>query len=371
MSVNLMDLVKGAIGKQVLGQLGGILGESEEKTQMGIEAALPAIFGTLMKKASTSSGAQDVFRQVEEQDDSILDNLGDLLGGAGQSGMLTAGLSLAKLLFGNKFDVLGGVLGRKSGLGGNAVSQLLSFLLPVVMSILSRQKKSQGFDALGLANMLGEQKQHLGDSLKGELGDSLGLGDLLSGAGQAANQAGATAGSAASSVGSGARDVADAGGSMIGKLLPVIGLIALALLAWMFLKPRMEADMTPPVAEEVSVELPELPNASDALNIGTLGKNLTGIFTGATETLSGVTDAESASSALPKLQTLQGQLTELAGGFEGVAEADRGPLQKIAGEGLSGFVAIYDKIMAIPGVSDILQPVLEPMMATLKGFAGQ
>ena len=81
MSVNIMDLVKGAVSNQVMGQIGGLLGTDAKKTPSLFETAAGSILGGLMKKGSTAQGAQDIFGAVQQQDESILDKLGDLMGG--------------------------------------------------------------------------------------------------------------------------------------------------------------------------------------------------------------------------------------------------------------------------------------------------
>jgi hypothetical protein len=254
MSDNLLDLATSAIGSPVLKQLSRILDTDEEKTQSGINVVLPASLGMLIKKSSTSEGAADVFRQVEQQDDNILDHLSDLLGGAGRAGLLSGGLTSAKTLFGKKFDALGGRLGDSTGLGARSISKLLSFLVPVMLSLLSRKTRLMGLDATGMASLLADQKDSLSDLLPAELSDELGLGEVLSGAGSAAQAGGravadaaqtaantATEAAAATSQSAGALggatlDAAKVGSSAMVRLFPIIGLLALALLGWMFLK---------------------------------------------------------------------------------------------------------------------------------------
>ena len=53
MSVNIMDLVKGAVSNQVMGQIGGLLGTDAKKTPSLFETAAGSILGGLMKKGST------------------------------------------------------------------------------------------------------------------------------------------------------------------------------------------------------------------------------------------------------------------------------------------------------------------------------
>ena len=83
--MDLMDMVKGAVSKQIMGKIGGMLGTDEKKTSSVFETAAGSILGGLIKKSSTPDGARDVFDMTSKQDDSVLDKLGDILGG-GQAG---------------------------------------------------------------------------------------------------------------------------------------------------------------------------------------------------------------------------------------------------------------------------------------------
>ncbi len=58
MSVNLLDLAKSALGSGGLGQIAGMLGESEPKTKSAMEMAGAALLGSLMKQASSPQGAK-------------------------------------------------------------------------------------------------------------------------------------------------------------------------------------------------------------------------------------------------------------------------------------------------------------------------
>ena len=262
MTVNLMDLVKGAVGSQI-GPLSGILGESEQNTNSAIGTAIPAILGGLMKKGSDQQGAGQIFKTLDDHDGGILDNLGGLLGGGNHQGVMDKGNGLLDMIFGGNRSGLLGTIGRIAGLGGSKTGMLMSLLAPVVMGVLGKQRRSQNLDAGGMMNLLNSQKDHLAGHMPGELSQSLGLGNMFSGAAGAVSGAASAAGqgvkSAAGAVGDAGRATAGAvggagraaagaagdaagavgnagkaGGGMLMALLPLLLIGALAFLGWRF-----------------------------------------------------------------------------------------------------------------------------------------
>ena len=100
MAINLIDLVKSQLGNQVIGQIGGLLGESTDKTQSAINGAIPALLGGLMNTASNSSGAGNLLSALNGVDDGLLNNIGGMLGGGQSKGVMDMGSKLLGSLMG-------------------------------------------------------------------------------------------------------------------------------------------------------------------------------------------------------------------------------------------------------------------------------
>ena len=99
MSFNLVDLVKEQVSGPVLDQISGAVGESTESTKAVVDGAIPALLGGLMSKASSEEGAASLFETLQNQDDSILDNLTDAVSGNKDSLIESGNLRLVWTMF--------------------------------------------------------------------------------------------------------------------------------------------------------------------------------------------------------------------------------------------------------------------------------
>jgi len=155
-SLNLVDMVKGYVTGEVSNKISSLLGESPEKTQMGIDGAIPGLLAGFENTASTSDGARRLTSAVEQSDTGILSNLGSILGGSTGS---NAGLLQSLLGVGGLSELIGNI-GRTSGLSRNGVGSLLGVIAPIALSVLKRVMQSRNLDSAGLSNLLASQKSN-------------------------------------------------------------------------------------------------------------------------------------------------------------------------------------------------------------------
>ena len=111
MSFNIMDAVKGQINDQLVGQIGGLLGESPEKTRSAIDGALPTLMAGIGNAAQDSSSADTLLGLVNNTDDGLADNIGSMIGGNQASSLIETGAKGLGSLVGN-----GGVTSMIGGL---------------------------------------------------------------------------------------------------------------------------------------------------------------------------------------------------------------------------------------------------------------
>lgn len=219
-----MDMIKGAVSKQVMGQIGGMLGTDEKKTASVFDNAAGSILGGLIKKSGTPSGSKDIFDMATKQDDGILDKLGDILGNKDATADLQkSGGGVLDGIFGSQQTGMVGTIAKALGLEGNVMGTLMKMLAPIVMGVIGRHIKSKAMDAVGLGSFLGEQKSSLG-FMPSSLTDGLGFGNLLGNVGDAGKAAlGGVTGAVGNVAGAASGAVGNVAGAASGAMGNVAG----------------------------------------------------------------------------------------------------------------------------------------------------
>jgi len=99
-----------------------------------------------------------------------------------------------------------------------------------------------------------------------------------------------------------------------------------------------------------------------------VGDEIGGIFSGATDTVSGITDVASAEAAVPALNDISDKVDGLSGMMDQVPEAARGPLSGILENNMGTLTGLLDKANEIPGVSGVIGPITGPLMEKLQNL---
>ncbi len=467
MSFNLIDLVKDQISDQLIDQIGGVLGESSDRTRQSIGGAVPAVLSGLVGAAGSTKGAESIFEAISGQKDDTLDNIGSMLGGNDRDGFIESGSKILGSLFGNSGlgNLIGAVAGF-SGLSKGSSGSLLGIIAPLVLGVIKRKVFGEGLNAGGLANMLMGQKDNISNAMPSGLSDQInssgffddignvfkdGLdsaaeaassvagaaGDVASGVANAAsntasNVAGA-AGSAASNVAGAASEATSAGSSLIKKVLPIVIILILVYLAMKLFSGSGEdvvdktteavseaassatevvseaassaAETVSEVASDATEAASEVASsateavseaasgaaetvsgaASDAteaasdvmdsaknLMVGDIdfGGELGSVFSSVTDSLSGITDVASAEAAVPGLNDITSKLDGLSGMFDRLPDAGKSAVASLTTEGSDKLQTVIDKVLAIPGVKTIIEPLVNTIMEKLKAFSG-
>lgn len=369
MSFNLIDLVKDQLSDQVMGQLGNVLGGSASQNESAISSAIPGLLSGLTNVGASDKGAGSLFNAINDQDDSLLDNLGDMLGGDNQSSMMGMGTkALGSLLGGGGLGSLVSAVSGFSGASKSNTSSLMGLLAPIVFGVVKRKLLGGGgssFNPSSLMSMFNSQKDNVQAAMPSGFADSLkssgfdkidfSLADNLS---DAAGNAKDTVSNAAANVADRTQEVASEGKSMMGKLLPIAILAGAALLAYnLFFKGG-----APDTASTSSITQFE---SLDAAGVGSELKNTMGSLT---SSFSGITDVDSAKAALPNITSASDKLGGLASVMDKLPEAARGPIKAIVAGGMPQLQEMINKISAIPGVGPIVKPVLDGLTEKLAMF---
>jgi Bacterial protein of unknown function (DUF937) len=369
--MNIVDVIKSQLGGEVLAKLGSLVGESEDKTKAAVGAAVPGLLSLLAQLASSSSGADKVINALKQVDTGSGGGFGDVL--SGQAGQVAEkGGSLLNILLGSSsLPAIISILSKFSGVAAGPLKTLLSYLAPMILATIAKQFAGKSLTSQALSSFFAEQKPNITAALPAGL--------------SLANIPGfATATTAARPVASTAP--AESSG-LPGWLLPLVGLCLLGALAWYFfgnqpaevkpvaetpvvIKPALVPAPAPDVVKQEVLEpvpAPVVPKV-DLPDPTKLSTDLTSIFTSLTEILGGVKDVPTAETAAPKLTDLTPKLDGLTTLWDKVPPAGKSAISKIAVDHLGKLKELVAKVLAIPGVSEKLKPVLDTVLAKLSAF---
>jgi hypothetical protein len=367
MAANIVSLVMDFLTPDVIGRIANALGLDKNKVQAAVSAGVPGLLAGLGGVAASPNGPQALV-DAAKQESGTPGKLGDMLAGGGLSAMARGSQLLGSLLGSRDQSALTEAIGRFSGLGQGGASSLLGMLAPIVMGTVAQQQGS--LSPNGMASLFASQKNNIaaalpsgfsnmlgGTGLLGSLGSSLGgsLGSSLGSAARdatgAANQAARTAGSAAYAA-SNAGQRAAAGNARWLWLIPAAVIVA-ALAYWLNGPAQQAFDQHVASAQNLTVGGVDV------------GKQATDSLSNLQTTLSGVTDVPSAKAALPKLQEVTGQIDKTNSVVGSLSAEQRKTLANIVNPAMPAVNQLFDKVLAIPGVGDVLQPTINTVKAKL------
>ncbi len=397
--MNIVDLVKDQLTSQVLGSLGSLVGTNEAQTKAASAAAVPALLGGLAKLAGTSQGAGQLANALGGLDLGMLGNLAGVLGGANSSKISNLGGGLLGTLFGNSAtSMIVETLASFLGIKGGVARSLLSYLAPVVLGTVAKQLTSGGksIDASGIQSLFADQSRNIQSALPA----GLSLGDFGSIAKAVTS---ATSGASHSSHASHGHVERQAESSGFPSWLPWLALPLIALGAFLLMnkdKGAKPVEKNVPVANttEMMKKMAEaqksgealaekaaaqgaeaaktttdavaavVEKATDAIDMTAFGGDMTSLFGKLTDSFKGITDVPSAEAAVPGLKDLAGILEGYKVTADKLPAASKATVKEMVGTNLGTLQPIIDTVLAIPGVGDILRPIVEPMLKTLSAL---
>ena len=176
-TIDLMDQVKSLLTPDIVSKMASFVGETPAATQKALGGMVPSVIAGLANQASTSNGAQQLFRTLDSGGftGGVLDNIGSLLtGGATTQSTISSGVSILESLFGGKLSSITDLLARFAGIRVDSASSLLALVTPLIMHVVGRQRSAFGSSPSALSTLLGEQKSALAGLLPTGLGSLLG-----------------------------------------------------------------------------------------------------------------------------------------------------------------------------------------------------
>ncbi|MCP3979240.1 MAG: DUF937 domain-containing protein [bacterium] len=142
------------LGGDGMRKIGQAIGADEKTTESATTAALTTMLGALSRNAAQGDGAQSLNRALEkDHDGSVLNNLGALVGQSQQG----TGDGILRHMLGDRRTQVETGLSKSTGLQSGSMNKLMTMLAPAVMGALGRERKTKGFDAGALTNLLGQE----------------------------------------------------------------------------------------------------------------------------------------------------------------------------------------------------------------------
>jgi len=373
MATNLVSYMMQFLTPDMIGRIAGALGLNRSDAQSGVSAVVPALLAAFSGVADKPGGAQSLVNTIKQQS-GVLDNFASMIGGNNQSSFIERGSSLLTSLLGSHDQAaLTGAVARFAGLGQNKATSLLGMLAPAVMGLIGRQIGTRGVDVGSLTGLLASQKEQIAQALPNgmsELLDRAGLSTGLESLRGAAAQAGRAATAATqfpqyTSSRERERASRDTTFGIPNWAYWALPLIALGGLLWYLLGRPAEheqvAQQPTPSAQSQSVTV----GGVDIKN--TIGDSLSDLRA----SLQGVTDAESAKAALPKLEAAKTQIDKVSTLVGQLTPDQRKIVAAVVAPAMPTINRLTDRVLEIPGVGEVLRPTIDPVKTRLADLSGQ
>jgi hypothetical protein len=353
MTTNLVSLVMQFLTPEIIGRVATALGLDRTLVQSAINAAVPGLLAGLGGVATQPGGAQKL-AEAAKQETGTLGKFADMLGGGSQSTFIERGSQLLTSLLGaGDQKALVGAIGQFAGLGQGKSGSLLGMLAPIVMGTIAQQQGPRGLDASSIASLFASQKDNIAAALPADFGKLLSGTDLLSSS--AGTQAMRAAGAAANVAGNVTQRAGAAASTSYNWLYWLIPIVAIAALLLYFLAKPAEQ-----VAQQGTTIAQNLMVGGVDIN-----KQVTDSIANLRSTLGGVTDAASAEAALPKLRNITAQIDQVDELIGRMTPEQRKLLAGIVSPLMPTLNQLFDKVLAIPGVSEVLKPTIDLLKAKL------
>lgn len=159
-------------------------------------------------------------------------------------------------------------------------------------------------------------------------------------------------------------------------LISVVVIAALAFFGYQYMQKNaaIEAEN---VAAEAAKKAEETTKAAldsaqeampDGVDLTKISGALDGVFESTSSALGGITDIDSAKAAIPSLEDASDSLGGLSDVVMRLPDAAKGPIGNLVTTGIGSIQPLIDKVSALPGVGDVLEPIITPMLETLNSL---
>lgn len=264
MADSIFDGIMERVTPQLANTLATRLGVSATAVQSGIGTSVAALLTGIANRAGDSGFIGRIFNLASNSNtQNIFNSVPNLALGASASHATEQGLKLTSLLFGSQHTSVENMIGRQSGLGAAAGSDLMAIAAPLTVGFLGQHIRDMGFAPSSFAGAIGSEVSKLQGILPPSLASLLASPSL-------------------SALATPVQEIGTASGGGKKGIFILIALLVLALLGWLLARgcnrqqaapaPAEQAAPTPapapgPLGEFITRKLPD----GTELNIPRLG----------------------------------------------------------------------------------------------------
>jgi hypothetical protein len=138
-------------------------------------------------------------------------------------------------------------------------------------------------------------------------------------------------------------------------------LIIAALIAWYFFASNRSEQVAQPPVKSTTQNL--------MLAGVDVGKEIAGGLETLRSSLQGITDADSAKATLPKLQDAKAQIDKVNSLVGQLSPEQRKMLAGLVDQFMPTLNPLFDKVLALPGVAELIKPIVDGIRTTLTALS--
>ena len=167
---------------ETINRIASVVDETPAKTQTAISSLVPAFLGSLARKASTTSGANDVL-DVIRRNNLTLVTLNEVTRTEGIANLANTGRSFMDFTLGDKATAVIDWTASHAGINHSSAVSMASMCAPIILGLIGRRLGSDHFNASSLSSLLGSPSRFLQNAPAG-LVSALGLSGPADAAGR-------------------------------------------------------------------------------------------------------------------------------------------------------------------------------------------
>ncbi|MCY7350392.1 MAG: DUF937 domain-containing protein [Cytophagaceae bacterium] len=160
--MNLFGTLKDLITPEMRVKTALFVSENPEKTRLAFDTLLTTVAGGLMKRASTETGLDQLFRtlQKSEAERHLLENLPQVLDSPERTSQLAAhGNGLVSQLLPDKKSSMATMISTYAKVRNSSATNLMGLAMPMVLAVIRREVVDRNLDVQGLGGLLADQRE--------------------------------------------------------------------------------------------------------------------------------------------------------------------------------------------------------------------